>query len=89
MFNQCVDVTAGWRGSYFTIKGMYQCPPDGSHVADGFEGPVAWLTDLSQGQYALAYFWHTVKWEVIFPALRKAQRITSPFCFTQRRRVKS
>lgn len=77
IINQCVDVKMGWRGSYFTVKGVFKCPPTPDFIKDGFESGVARLTYLSRDQFALSYFRHTGKWEVIYPSVSLAEAVES------------
>ena len=75
--NQCVDLQAGWRGSYFTLKGIYKCPPGGTFVVDGFEMGVARLTYKGKDQFDLAYLRHDDKWFVMAHSISLAQAIES------------
>ena len=60
------DISAGWRGSFFTFKATFSRVSEETGVAaPAFETPFARLEYTGPNSYGLAYFRHTGKfWEI-------------------------
>ncbi|MEM7657891.1 MAG: hypothetical protein AAF399_17330 [Bacteroidota bacterium] len=75
--NQCVDIKLAWRGSYFTLKGVFKCPPTPQYVAEGFESGIARLTYRGKDQFDLAYLRHNDKWFVVYQSVSLKEAVKS------------